>query len=167
VTRIAFYAGSFDPVTNGHLDVIRQALRVADKLYVAVGENDTKNALFSFEERERMIRDAISGLPGFDKVIPVAFSGLAVDAARSLGAVMMVRGLRDSSDFDYEMRMATMNARLAPDIQTIFVAASPSAYFIAGTLVRQIAMAGGDVSGFVPPLAAKMLLEKYSKKNER
>ena len=159
--HVGFYAGSFDPVTNGHLDVIRQACRIVDRLYVAVGINDTKKTLFSFEERVILLQDACSHLKLNNQIIPIGFKGLAVEAARDNGAQILVRGIRDTSDFDFEMRMATMNRELAADIQTVFVTASPSVSFIAGTFVRQIALSGGDVSRFVPPLTHKMLQERY------
>ena len=159
--RTGFYAGSFDPVTNGHMDVIRQASRIVDKLYVAVGINDTKKSLFSFEERVLLIEDACLHLNVEAEIVPIGFKGLAVDAAQEHGASILFRGIRDTSDFDFEMRMASMNKELAPDLQTVFVTASPLVAFIAGTFVRQIALSGGDVSRFVPPLTGKMLSERF------
>ena len=163
--HVAFYAGSFDPITNGHLDVIRQACNISDRLYVAVGINDAKNAMFSFEERELMIRDACSRQDYAHKVETLSFQGLTIHAASHHGASILIRGLRDVADFDQEMRMAAMNAHMAPDIQTVFVAASAEVYFIAGTFIRQIALAGGDVSNYVPSLAAAMLKKRYGERS--
>ncbi|MGV8939365.1 MAG: pantetheine-phosphate adenylyltransferase [Allorhizobium sp.] len=149
---IAFYPGSFDPMTNGHLDVLVQALNVASKVIVAVGIHPGKPPLFSYDERATVIRQSLhDALPGRSEHISVvSFDGLAVDAARNNGASLLVRGLRDGSDLDYEMQMAGMNNKLAPDIQTIFLPAGTASRPITATLVRQIASMGGDVSAFVP-----------------
>jgi pantetheine-phosphate adenylyltransferase len=153
MTRTLFYAGSFDPVTNGHLDVLRRASTLADRVVAAIGVHPGKAPLFSAEERLAMLREA--GEPVVREAgcafEVVTFDGLAVDAARAAGACAIVRGLRDATDFDYEMQMAGMNAALAPEIETVFLPASPDVRQIAATLVRQIAAMGGDVSAFVPP----------------
>ncbi|MCB1385266.1 MAG: pantetheine-phosphate adenylyltransferase [Nitratireductor sp.] len=149
--RCALYAGSFDPMTNGHFDVLRQALNLADKAVVAIGIHPGKVPMFSFEERAEQISAAVAAVPEMaGRVSVIAFDGLVVDAARKAGASVMVRGLRDSTDFNYEMQMAGTNAAMAPDVQTVFVPASSGLGHITGTLVRQIAKMGGDVSGFVP-----------------
>ena len=163
MTRIAFYAGSFDPLTNGHLDVIRQACSIADKLVIGIGVHDSKKALFSFEERKQLILDACSSLNTSTQIVSVAFQGLAVTAAQENEATLMVRGIRDTADLDGEMRMAAMNAQMSPHIQTVFFAASLATRPIAATLVRQIASMGGDVSAFVPPLTEKYLRDHYKK----
>ena len=160
--RTAFYAGSFDPPTNGHLDVLKASLAIADVIYVGIGRQASKTPLFSFEERVELIdgscRDELGNDAGRIKV--VSFDGLLVDAARNHGASIMIRGLRDGTDLDYEMQMAGMNETMAPDLQTVFLPASPSVRTITATLVRQIASMGGDVRPFVPqavvgPLEAK------------
>lgn len=149
----AFYPGSFDPLTNGHMDVLVQALNIAEKLVVAIGIHPGKTPLFSFEERaELIVRSLASRLPSdASRVSVVSFSNLAVDAARANGARMLIRGLRDGTDLDYEMQMAGMNSRMAPDIQTVFLPAGTVSRPITATLVRQIAAMGGDISAFVPP----------------
>jgi pantetheine-phosphate adenylyltransferase len=158
----AFYTGSFDPMTNGHLDVLIQALNIAGTVIVGIGVNSKKTPLFSFDERVQMIHDAVASvLPGRSQdVVVEAFDKLAVDAARKAGATIIVRGLRSGSDFDYEMEMAGMNQKMAPDIQTVFVPASPASRPITATLVRQIADMGGDVSDFVPPPVQIALMKK-------
>ncbi|MCM2292982.1 pantetheine-phosphate adenylyltransferase [Allorhizobium sp. BGMRC 0089] len=150
---IAFYPGSFDPMTNGHLDVLVQSLNVAEKVVVGVGIHPGKTPLFSFEERAGLISASLAAaLPDRAGDIEVmAFDGLAVDAARTRKATLLVRGLRDGSDLDYEMQLAGMNRKLASDIQTIFLPAGAESRPITATLVRQIASMGGDVSAFVPP----------------
>lgn len=151
--RTALFAGSFDPPTSGHLDVLRQALSLADKVVVAIGVHPGKTPAFSFEERVEMIGEAAAaafGAAEASRVSVVAFEGLVVTAARAEGATVIVRGLRDGTDLDYEMQMAGMNAAMAPDVQTVFVPAAPAVRHITATLVRQIAAMGGDVSPFVP-----------------
>lgn len=148
----AFYPGSFDPMTNGHLDVLVQALNIVDRLVVAIGTHPGKTPLFTYEERADLIRASLAEiLPGrAGDLDVVSFADLAVDAARRHGAGIMVRGLRDGTDFDYEMQLAGMNARMAPEIQTVFLPAATAFRPITATLVRQIAAMGGDVAPFVP-----------------
>ena len=162
MTRVAFFPGKFDPVTNGHVDLLRQALRVADEVVVAIGVNPGKAPMFSLAERKAMIADTIKSLGKKDaaRVTSVAFEGLAVDAAHKAGATLIVRGLRDARDLDYEMQMAAMNGSLAPDISTVLLPASPAARHITATLVRQIAGVGGDVSQFVPAAVAKAIVKR-------
>jgi pantetheine-phosphate adenylyltransferase len=159
---IAFYPGSFDPMTNGHLDVLLQALNVADSVVVGIGIQASKQPVFSFEERADLIRESLANaLPGQEaRVSVVAFDKRAVDAAREAGATIMIRGLRDGSDLDYEMQMAGMNREMAADIQTVFLPSSPLNRPITATLVRQIASMGGDVSAFVPAPVKTALLNK-------
>ncbi|MGI3904099.1 MAG: pantetheine-phosphate adenylyltransferase [Janthinobacterium lividum] len=157
--RTALYIGSFDPLTNGHLDVIRSAARLWDVLVVAVGRHATKQPMLTHDARVTLIRSEAGPIvQAAGCVLRVeSFSGLAVAAARELGATVIVRGLRGATDLDDEMSMAGMNAAMAPEIQTVFVPASPATRFVTATLVRQIAAIGGDVSPFVPPGVARAL----------
>ena len=163
--RIALYAGSFDPVTNGHLDVIGHAVRLADRLVLAVGVNPGKAPLFSADERLAMLEEICGPLARAAKceLVCVTFSGLVVEAAKQAGATVLIRGLRDSTDFNYEMQMAGMNEAMAPGIQSVFLPASPMARPITATLVRQIAGMGGDVSAFVPAAVATRLQKKFAR----
>lgn len=157
--RTVLYAGSFDPVTNGHIDVLRRAAALADRVVAAIGTHAAKAPLFSIEERIAMLREVgepVVHAAGSTFEV-MAFEDLAVEAARRAGAAVMVRGLRDATDFDYEMQMAGMNAALASDVETVFLPASSDVRQIAATLVRQIAAMGGDVSAFVPPQVAARL----------
>ena len=165
MTRIALYAGSFDPVTNGHLDVLRQACRVADRIVVAIGVHSSKAPIFTAEERAAMLREVCGPVLEADGVeLEVAtFNDLAVEAARRHGASLIVRGLRDGTDFDYEIQMASMNAAMAPEVQTVFFPASPPVRPITATLVRQIAAMGGDVAPFVPSLVAGRVRDKFKR----
>lgn len=162
--RTALYAGSFDPLTNGHLDVLKASLAVADTVYAAIGIHPGKKPLFSFEERVKLIEAAKAEF-GKDagRIKVVAFDGLVIDAARKQGASIMIRGLRDGTDLDYEMQMAGMNETMAPELQTVFLPASPSVRTITATLVRQIASMGGDIRPFVPAAVAGALTAKFTK----
>lgn len=159
MTRVALYTGTFDPVTNGHLDVIQRASRLVDRLVIAIGVHSAKTPVFPAEERAEMLRAVCAPLfadggAGFEVV---TYDDLAVDAARRFGATTLIRGLRDGTDLDYEMQMGAMNEAMAPDIQTVFLPASPQVRPITATLVRQVAAMGGDVSPFVPALVAERL----------
>jgi pantetheine-phosphate adenylyltransferase len=161
--RIALYTGTFDPVTNGHLDVVRRAARIADRVVVAAGIHSSKSPIFTVEERLEMLRE-VCGPPVAEagaELEVATFGGLAIEAARQHGATLIVRGLRDGTDLDYEMHMGAMNEAMAPDVQTVFVPASPSVRPITATLVRQIAQMGGDVSPFVPPAVARRVRAKF------
>lgn len=160
MARIGFYTGSFDPLTNGHLDVLRAGAAICDRIVVGIGVHPGKAPLFSSSERENLIRASAKSLNVALDV--VTFDGLAVDAAKKAGASIILRGLRDGTDFDYEMQMAGMNATMAPAIQTIFLPASPAVRHITATLVRQIAALRGDVSSFVPADVAAALKTKFS-----
>ena len=164
--RIAFFAGSFDPITNGHVDVVAKAVRLADRLVVAIGTHPGKTPLFSADERLAMIDEVCAPLARAAgcELTAVTFADLVVTAARRAGATLLVRGVRDSSDFDYEMQMAGMNAAMAPEVQTIFLPAAPAVRPITATLVRQIAGMGGDVSSFVPAPVAARLRQKFAKR---
>ena len=157
MARTALFTGSFDPVTNGHTDVIEAAALLCDRLVVAIGVHPGKTPLFSVDERRGLIEAACC------KLEVATFDGLAVEAARAHGARVIVRGLRDGTDFDYEMQMCGMNGTMAPDVQTIFVPASPKVRHITATLVRQIAAMGGDVSAFVPANVAQALRQRFAK----
>lgn len=161
--RTAFYAGSFDPLTNGHLDVLKGALTVADAVVLGIGIHPGKKPLFSYDERVSLIERWASAALGDEaaRIRVVAFDNLVVDAARTNGASIMIRGLRDGTDLDYEMQMAGMNETMAPDLQTVFLPASPSVRTITATLVRQIASMGGDVRPFVPANVAEALEAKF------
>jgi pantetheine-phosphate adenylyltransferase len=163
--RIALYAGSFDPVTNGHADVVRQAVGLCGRLVVAIGVHPGKTPLFSTEERLSMVREV------FEPIAKAAacefdcttFDDLVVTAAKRANATILIRGLRDGTDLDYEMQMAGMNEVMAPEIRTVFLPASPTVRPITATLVRQIARMGGDVTNFVPKAVAKRLKAKFGR----
>ena len=164
--RVALYAGSFDPVTNGHLDVVRHAVRLTDRLVLAIGVHPGKAPLFSADERLEMLKSTCGPIArkARCKLAFITFTGLVVDAAKRERANVLIRGLRDGTDLDYEMQMAGMNEAMAPDIQTLFLPASPMVRPITATLVRQIAGLGGDVSGFVPPRVAALLKKKFARR---
>jgi len=164
MSHIGFYSGSFDPVTHGHTDVIARAMTLVDELVIGVGVHHGKVPMFSAEERIEMLEAEIGDLAEKHgvEVRVVTFDNLAVEAARDNGATIIVRGLRDGTDFDYEMQMAGMNGEMAPDVQTVFFAASPQVRHIAANLVRQIAKMGGDVSNFVSENVAEQLRLKAS-----
>ncbi|KQP24200.1 pantetheine-phosphate adenylyltransferase [Methylobacterium sp. Leaf100] len=162
--RTALYAGSFDPVTNGHLDVIRQACRLVQHLVIAIGVHPGKAPMFTAEERADLLRDTCTPLAEAEnaRLDIVAFDDLAVTAARRHGATLFIRGLRDGTDLDYEMQLAGMNGAMAPEVQTVFLPASTGVRPITATLVRQIAAMGGDVSPFVPALVAERLARRFA-----
>ncbi|HVM39353.1 MAG TPA: pantetheine-phosphate adenylyltransferase [Acidimicrobiia bacterium] len=155
----ALCPGSFDPVTNGHLDIIERTSRYFDEIVVAVIRNPSKSPLFTLEEREEMLRHVTAHL---DNVRIDSFEGLLVDYAREHGADAIVKGLRAVSDFDYELQMAQMNQRLS-GIDTFFISTSPRYSFLASSLVREVAQYGGDVSSMVPPIVAKRLDERFGR----
>ena len=162
--RIGFYTGSFDPPTNGHLDVMVAAARLCDTLVVGIGVHPGKTPLFSADARAALL-EAACGQAIRDQGCALkieTFAGLAVEAARSAGARLILRGLRDGTDLDYEMQMAGMNATLEPGIQTVFLPAAPGVRHITATLVRQIAAMGGDCAPFVPPPVAAALATRFA-----
>ncbi|WP_375457862.1 pantetheine-phosphate adenylyltransferase [uncultured Enterovirga sp.] len=164
MSRTALYTGSFDPVTNGHVDVIRHAVRLVDRLVVAIGVHPAKAPLFTVEDRTEMLHEVCR--PFADEagtaLEVTTFGGLAVEAARAHGATVIIRGLRDGTDLDYEIQMSSMNETMAPAIQTVFLPASPPVRPITATLVRQIAAMGGDASPFVPPAVAARLRARFA-----
>ncbi len=155
---VAVFPGSFDPLTNGHLDLITRASRLSSKLVVAVLSNDSKLPLFSVQERIDMIRESAS-LPDLEIE---SFEGLLVDFATSKGASMIVRGIRAVNDYEYELQMAHMNRRLCPDVETVFLMSREENSFVSSKLVKEVARLGGDVSGLVPPLVQERLLRKLN-----
>ena len=162
--RTALFAGSFDPMTNGHLEVVRSAVAMVDRLVLAVGIHPGKVPLFAAEERVAMLEEVCTPLARAAgcEIAVSTFADLVIAAARRVGATILIRGVRDASDFDYEMQMAGMNAVMAPEVQTVFVPASPAVRPITATLVRQIAGMGGDVSAFVPAQVAARL-QRFAK----
>lgn len=152
--RVALYPGSFDPLTNGHLDILSRARRLADRVVVAILENDVKTPLFSIAERIEMIREIL----GDEPTTPVrSFQGLLVDFAQETGATLIVRGLRAVSDYEYELQMALMNRRLAPAVDTVFLMAKEEYSYVSSRLVKEVARLGADVRGLVPePVRARL-----------
>jgi pantetheine-phosphate adenylyltransferase len=165
--RIALFPGSFDPVTNGHLDIVRQAARLAERLVLAIGTHPGKTPLFSADDRLAMLNETCAPLARAAgcELRCITFSDLVVATAKRESAGILIRGLRSATDFDYEMEMAGMNGAMAPDIQTVFLPAAPAVRPITATLVRQIAAMGGDVSPFVPPAIAARLKSKFAGKS--
>lgn len=162
--RTAIYAGSFDPPTNGHVDVVRSACHIADRLILAVGIHPGKAPIFSAAERMAMLEEVCGPVAAEQDVAleVITFDKLVVGAALGAGATLLIRGLRDGTDLDFEMQMAGMNRTLAPAIQTVFLPASPRVRPITATLVRQIASMGGDVSAFVPAAVLARLKHKFA-----
>ncbi|HUI46439.1 MAG TPA: pantetheine-phosphate adenylyltransferase [Nitrospirota bacterium] len=158
--HIAVYPGTFDPVTNGHVDLVERSLRIFDELVVAVAANPKKQPLFSLDERIDLFRKAISR---YRRVKIEGFDGLLVDYVREKKAVGIIRGLRAVSDFEYEMQMALMNRRLDSDIETVFLMPNEEYSFITSTIVREAASYGGDVSSLVPKVVVEKLRKKFGK----
>ena len=165
MSRIGIYPGTFDPVTNGHMDIIARATRVVDHLIVGVAVNAGKGPLFTLDERVGMVEHEISLLPGgaADRVKVQPFEGLLTNLAVSCGASLIVRGLRAVSDFEYEFQMTGMNRRLNPEIETVFLTASEKHQFISSRLVKEIVSLGGDITHFVASNVRKNLLKKFLK----
>ena len=154
MSRVAVYTGTFDPPTLGHLDIIRRALGIADRLVIGVATNSAKTPLFSLDQRVSLLKGEVAGMGDIEVR---AFEGLAVAFARAVGAKMIVRGLRSGADLDYESPMAAMNATMAPEIDTVFLAAAPAFAHIASSLVKDVARGGGEIDHFVSPAVAAQI----------
>jgi pantetheine-phosphate adenylyltransferase len=154
---IGIYPGSFDPITNGHLDLIERGSRLVDRLVVAILRNERKQALFSVEERMQMLRNVLAEYPNVDVD---CFEGLLVDYAAGRRARIIMRGIRAVSDYEYELQMALMNRRLRPEIETVFLMAGEAFSFISSQMVKEVIRLGGNVSGLVPPLVEKRLKDR-------
>jgi pantetheine-phosphate adenylyltransferase len=166
--RIGLYPGTFDPVTNGHLDVIDRGARLVDRLVIGVAINTAKGPLFPLEERVELVKaeaDRIAARRGCEMVVQ-PFNGLLVAFARQVGAQLILRGLRAVTDFDYEFQMTGMNHRLEPEIETVFLMASETNQFISSRFVKEIAILGGDISSFVPPLTLERTLARVRSRKE-
>lgn len=158
---LAIYPGSFDPVTNGHLDIVRRALGLFDRVIVAVLDNQSKSALFSARERVELIRQSLSK----ERAVEVdSFRGLLVDYCRRKGASVIIRGLRAVADFEYEFQFSHMNRRLHPQLDAVFLMTSEEHFYVSSRLVKEVASFGGDVSGFVPPVVQAALRRKLRRK---
>ncbi len=158
MSRIIVYPGTFDPITNGHIDLIKRALKLFDKVIVAVGVHPGKSPLFDFDERVDMIRQTIGTMEGVEVE---AFDGLLVDFARRHGANAILRGLRAVSDFEYELQRAIMNRKLDRNIETVFLMTGFRWIFVSSTIVKEAAQFGGSLEGLVPPLVEKKMKERY------
>jgi len=159
MSTLALYPGSFDPLTFGHMDIIARAARIFDAVIIAVGSHHTKTALLPLDQRLSLLEVEVAAL-NIKNVAYTTFGGLVVDAARENGAGVIVRGLRNTTDYDYEVQMAAMNATLADEVETVFLNASPKTDFIASSLVKQIARMGGDISSFVPARTMQKIIEE-------
>jgi pantetheine-phosphate adenylyltransferase len=158
--RKALYAGSFDPITNGHLDLIFRATKLADHLIVGVIDNPSKTPLFSIEERVKMIKELVSN---YKNIEVVCFSGLLANYVKENGVTVVIRGLRASMDFEYEIQMAQMNASLYKGMETIFLMTNPSNSFLSSSLVKEVFKLNGTIEGFVPDVVLKYMKDKHNK----
>jgi pantetheine-phosphate adenylyltransferase len=162
--RVAVYPGSFDPITKGHVDILRRALGLFDKVIVALAENVRKQALFTLAERAEMIRESVEA----DGRVEIdSFEGLLVDYARRRGARAVIRGLRAIADFEYEFQFAHMNRHLAPDVETVFLMTSEESFYVSSSLVKEVAAMGGDITRVVPPAVVAALEKKLKGKMQR
>lgn len=159
MSKIAIYPGTFDPITNGHIELVQRTLKVFDEVIIAVAPSKKKQPLFTIEERLAMIDASVANLKGARSE---SFSNLLVDYAAESGSLAIVRGLRAVSDFEYELQMTLMNMRLAPELETVFMMPSQDYIFLSSTLVKEVASFGGDISGLVPQVVEKALKEKFN-----
>lgn len=166
LVRVGVYPGTFDPITNGHMDIIQRASRVVDKLIVGVAQNAGKGPLFALEERVRLVQAEVSTLARADAIEVKPFSNLLMNFAVENGAGVIIRGLRAVSDFEYEFQMAGMNSKLNPAVETLFLMASDGQQFISSRFVKEIGRLGGDISRFVSPRIATRLNERFSQEGE-
>jgi pantetheine-phosphate adenylyltransferase len=165
---VGVYPGTFDPITNGHMDIIQRATRVLDRLIIAVARNDDKGPLFRTEQRLEMVRQEIAHIETNATVVEArGFSNLLTDFAKEVHATVIIRGLRAVSDFEYEFQMAGMNARLDPSIETLFLMASERQHFISSRFVKEIGKLGGDISTFVSPRIREQLMERFAQLGRR
>ena len=160
MSRLAVYPGTFDPITNGHADILRRALKVFDRVIVALAENVRKEPLFSIGERRAMISDALGGDP---RIEIDAFQGLLVDYVKRRQAGVVIRGLRALADFEYEFQLAHMNRHLAPEVETVFLMTSQESFYVSSSLVKEVALMGGDISRMVPAAVVSALEGKRKK----
>lgn len=160
--KIAIYAGTFDPITNGHIDILVKASKVFDKVILAVAKNTGKETIFSLEERCDLCRISVEN---DDKIEVMKFSGLVVDFAKKVNALIMIRGLRAVSDFEYELSLALMNKNLCNDLETVFFVPENKYLYLSSTMIREVVALGGDVSEFVPECVEKALQEKLNIEN--
>lgn len=161
--KVAIYPGTFDPITKGHIDLVERGIRIFDRLIIAVAPNPGKNPLFSPDERVALITDILSPIPNVEVR---RFDGLLVSFAQGVGANVILRGLRAVSDFEFEFQLAGMNRRLYPEIETMFLTPAEQYAFVSSSMVREIAMLGGDISSFVDPKVETALVDKFAKKNK-
>jgi len=161
--KLALYPGTFDPITNGHLDVITRAIQIFDKLVVAIAENPWKKPFFTFEERVEMAKQVIENTDGMERVEVTGFGGLTVNYARKIGAKAIIRGLRAVSDFEFELQLALTNRELALDIESVFLMPSIEYIYLNSSVVKEVAKHGGDVLKFVPEFVMKKLNEKIER----
>ena len=160
--RIGLYPGSFDPITNGHMDIIKRSLKIVDKLIVGIAVNDSKSEYFSTEERQQIIEEDIESIGLSDKIKIHSFEGLLMNYAKNIGASVIIRGLRAVSDFEYEFQMTGMNARIEPSIETVFLMSSENQHFISSKLVKEVFKFNGDISSFVSANVLKNMKNKLS-----
>lgn len=163
--KIALYPATFDPITNGHLDVITRALSLFDKLVIAIALNPAKKPLFNYDERLEIVKLVIKNTEGMERVEVVGFKGLTVELAHEVGATAIIRGLRAVSDFEYELQIALTNRKLALDIESVFLMPSVEYIYLNSTMVKEVAKHGGNIKNFVPDIVMKKLLKKFAENN--